>query len=60
MTTITDKITMALDTLQCFDDVQEFSELCTIIRNDLLGMNKKNIPYKRMAKRFNVDQDEIE
>ena len=39
MTTITDKITKPLETLQVFKDHEEFAELVTMIRNELLGVS---------------------
>ena len=39
MTTITDKITKPLATLQVFQDHEEFGELITMIRNELLGVS---------------------
>ena len=48
MTTITEKITTALQPLNAFEDAEEFGELCKLVRNDLLGF-QQNIPIKKMA-----------
>jgi hypothetical protein len=61
MTTITDKITTALQPLAAFEDPQgihiiiivilEFGELCTLVRNDLLGF-QQNIPIKKISSKL--------
>ena len=39
MTTITDKITQQLETLNILDDPEVFGELVTLVRNDILGIS---------------------
>ena len=46
-------------------DVAYFSEFCNLIRNDLLGVSQQNLPVKKMAKNFGMQdpsdlQDAIE
>ena len=55
MTTITDKISEPLKVLQIFTDVENFSELISLIRNDLMGISNQPIPVKKMAKKFGID-----
>ena len=59
MTTITEKITTALDILKCIPDPSEFLDLATLIKNDLLGFSK-TIPFKKAAKRYGVEPEELE
>ena len=65
MTTITEKITKPLETLQVFDDHEEFGELVTMIRNELLGVSQQKIPIKKLSKKYGLEdpsylQDAVE
>jgi hypothetical protein len=48
MTTITEKITEVLQIFNQLEDPQEFGELVTAIRDDILGYGKQ-IPIKKLA-----------
>ena len=55
MTTITDKITKPLETLRVIQDHEEFAELVTMIRNELLGVSQQKIPIKKMSKKYDLE-----
>ena len=59
MTTITDKITKPLEILKVIEDPEEFGELVTLIRNELLGLSDQKIPVKKMTKKFNIEDPQF-
>ena len=56
MTTITDKTVEPLNLItQIFADLDLFTEFCSLVRNDLMGLNEHAIPVKKMAKKFGLE-----
>ena len=55
MTTITDKISEPLKLLSVFSDVESFSEIISLIRNDIMGISNQPIPIKKMSKKFGIE-----